>query len=126
MNKIGVCSIGFISFAVYNCYKQQHNKELYNTVIHKNIGKIIAEFPSEYSNPKTYDKLYSPIKPYNGKSWIFDASDVNVVEGIRKLQEKYPDKNINIAETVLHPYNNVVVIHNAPNKIYIYLDNMDD
>jgi hypothetical protein len=104
-----------------------YNYNLYHNNIHKNIGKIIAEYEidnSWNSNPK--DRLFTPIKKFNGNSWIFDPTNINILKGVKKLQEKYPYSNINVCNKDTYPFNSYVVIRNTYDKIYIYLDNPAD
>ena len=55
---IGVFGMGTLhSYVLYNCVKF-HDEELYIKNIHKNIGEIISEYPIDYSNSKTYDRIY--------------------------------------------------------------------
>lgn len=63
-----------------------------------------------------------PIEPFSGKSWIFDPTNTDVVQGINKLQTKNPNMQINVREMGSYPYHSYVVIRNKSDKIYISLD----
>ena len=114
--KLGGTVIGILTS--YVLYENVYNKDLYHNDIHKNIGKIIAEYQIDYRN----EKLYNPIEPFSGKSWIFDTTNTEIVEGINKLQTKNPNMQINVREMGSYPYHSYVVIRNKSNKIYISLD----
>jgi len=98
--KLGGTVIGFLTS--YSLYENVYNRWLYNYNIHKNIGKIIAEYQIDNTNDKLCspikkinDRSYIPIKTFNGKSWIIDPTNIKIEEGITKLQTKYPNNKCN-------------------------------
>ena len=114
----------FTLYTGFDCIKV-FNEELYIKNIHKNIGEIISESPINYTNSKTYDRKYTPIESFNGKSWLFNPDNTDVVQGINKLKEKNHNKRIQIVKNDPYMYNNYLVILYAYDKIYIYLDDPD-